>query len=456
MRAFIARDIVYLLQEAISHRPTFSYVAELEKSQWLSRSDLEALQLAKLERLLANALEHSPWHAERIRAAGLDPSENGGLTLADLRRLPTMNKQDASANRERLVWRGVPGGVFKYNTGGSSGATLIFFFGRERQASDAAGRIRARRWWGVEFGEPEVFLWGAPVELNKTDRIKTLRDRLLNQLVLNAFEMSVANMDTYIEAIQRFDPACMYGYASSMALLAGRVRERGLKLKLPRLKVICTTGEPLFPHQRELISEVFGVPVANEFGSRDVGLTALESPAGQMLLLSESIILEVLDPDGHPVAPGEVGEAVMTGLCSSAQPFIRYRTGDMVRASDEPCKQGRGLHVLGEVIGRSTDFIVRADGTVMHALAIIYVFRAVPGVQEFKFIQHTTEDAEALVVPSPVWEDAMRERIVAGVRARLGDSVRVDVKTVEQIPPDASGKFRYVVSHVSLPAGAGL
>jgi phenylacetate-CoA ligase len=456
MRAFIARDIVYRLQEAISHRPTFSYVAELEKSQWLSRSDLEALQLAKLERLLANALEHSPWHAERIRAAGLDPSENGGLTLADLRRLPTMNKQDASANRERLVWRGVPGGVFKYNTGGSSGATLIFFFGRERQASDAAGRIRARRWWGVEFGEPEVFLWGAPVELNKTDRIKTLRDRLLNQLVLNAFEMSVANMDTYIEAIQRFDPACMYGYASSMALLAGRVRERGLKLKLPRLKVICTTGEPLFPHQRELISEVFGVPVANEFGSRDVGLTALESPAGQMLLLSESIILEVLDPDGHPVAPGEVGEAVMTGLCSSAQPFIRYRTGDMVRASDEPCKQGRGLHVLGEVIGRSTDFIVRADGTVMHALAIIYVFRAVPGVQEFKFIQHTTEDAEALVVPSPVWEDAMRERIVAGVRARLGDSVRVDVKTVEQIPPDASGKFRYVVSHVSLPAGAGL
>ena len=456
MRAFIARDIVYRLQEAISHRPTFSYVAELEKSQWLSRSDLEALQLAKLERLLANALEHSPWHAERIRAAGLDPSENGGLTLADLRRLPTMNKQDASANRERLVWRGVPGGVFKYNTGGSSGATLIFFFGRERQASDAAGRIRARRWWGVEFGEPEVFLWGAPVELNKTDRIKTLRDRLLNQLVLNAFEMSVANMDTYIEAIQRFDPACMYGYASSMALLAGRVRERGLKLKLPRLKVICTTGEPLFPHQRELISEVFGVPVANEFGSRDVGLTALESPAGQMLLLSESIILEVLDPDGHPVAPGEVGEAVMTGLCSSAQPFIRYRTGDMVRASDEPCKQGRGLHVLGEVIGRSTDFIVRADGTVMHALAIIYVFRAVPGVQEFKFIQHTTEDAEALVVPSPVLEDAMRERIVAGVRARLGDSVRVDVKTVEQIPPDASGKFRYVVSHVSLPAGAGL
>jgi phenylacetate-coenzyme A ligase PaaK-like adenylate-forming protein len=50
-----------------------------------------------------------------------------------------------------------------------------------------------------------------------------------------------------------------------------------------------------------------------------------------MLLMSESIILEVLDDSGQPVPPGGLGEAVMTGLCSQAQPFIRYRTGDMVR-----------------------------------------------------------------------------------------------------------------------------
>jgi phenylacetate-CoA ligase len=455
MHPFIARDIVYRLQETLTRRPTFAYLAELEKSQWLPRKDLEALQLAKLKRLLNTALEHSPWHAERIRAAGLDLRENDGFTLKDLRRLPTMDKRDASANREQLVWRGVPGGAFKYNTGGSSGSPLIFYFGRERQASDAAARIRARRWWGVEFGEPELFLWGAPVELNKTDRIKTLRDHLLNQLVLNAFEMSVPNMDAYIEAIRRFNPVCIYSYASSIALLAGRVRERGLKLSLPRLKVVCTTGEPLFPHQREIIGQVFGVPVSNEYGCRDVGLNAIESPAGQMLMTSESVIIEVLDPAGNPVAPGEIGEAAMTGLCSAAQPFIRYRTGDMVRYSEEPCRQGRGLHVLGEVIGRTTDFVVSADGTVMHALAIIYVFRAISGVQEFKFVQHTTKDVEAFVVPSPVWEDSMRGQIVAGVRARLGDSVRVDVKTVEQIPPEASGKYRYVVSHVPLPAGAG-
>jgi hypothetical protein len=109
-----------------------------------------------------------------------------------------MNKRDARDHVEQLVWREAPGGVFRYTTGGSSGEPLIFYFGRARQAADAAGRLRARRWWGVQPGDREVYLWGAPVELNRTDRIKTLRDRLVNQLLLNAFEMSPARMDDYL------------------------------------------------------------------------------------------------------------------------------------------------------------------------------------------------------------------------------------------------------------------
>ena len=79
-------------------------------------------------------------------AAGLTPASLS--SLADLARLPRMDKADAAANRDNLVWRGVPGGAFQYNTGGSSGQPLIIHFGRARQASDAAGRMRARRWWG--------------------------------------------------------------------------------------------------------------------------------------------------------------------------------------------------------------------------------------------------------------------------------------------------------------------
>jgi phenylacetate-CoA ligase len=364
-----------------------------------------------------------------------------------------MDKQDAVEHGADMVWHGVPGGAYQYNTGGSSGQPLIFYYGRRRQASDAAGRMRARCWWGVQPGDPEVYLWGAPVELDKTDRIKTLRDRLLNQLVLNAFEMSPDCMDSYVRAIQSFQPHCLYGYASSVALLAAHILERGRPLHLPRLKVVCTTGEPLFDHQRQLIRDVFAAPVANEFGSRDIGFTAHETPQGQMLLLSESICLEVLNERGEPVAPGESGEAVMTALESWAQPFIRYRTGDVVRLAEESCRAGRGLHVIAEVLGRTTDFIVRSDGAIMHALAVIYVLRAIAGVGEFRIVQHSVKDIEVQVVPNNLWDEGSGKAIENGLWQRLGADTRIDIRLVDAIPPEASGKYRYVISHVQLTDG---
>ena len=446
--ATLSRRVLYPLQERVFNRPTFAYLAELEQSQWLSRTEVEALQLEKLRRLFQVAHAHSPWHRQRLEAAGL--SAQNLSSLSDLVRLPRMDKRDAAAHREELVWKDVPGGAYRYNTGGSSGSPLIFHFGRERQASDAAGRMRARRWWGVEVGEPEAYLWGAPVELNKTDLVKTVRDRLINQLVLNAFAMTPVRMDAYLDALEAFQPQCLYGYASSLALLAAHAQERDRRPRLDTLKVVCTTGEPLYPHQRELIATAFGVPVANEFGSRDIGFTAHETPQGQVLLLSESLILEVLDEAGNAVAPGEMGEAVMTGLCSQAQPFIRYRTGDMVRISSEADRAGRGLHALAEVVGRSTDFLVHEDGTIMHALAGIYVLRAIEGLAEFKLIQHSLQDVEVLAVPDARWHDHAVLSIKAGLHQRLGESVRITVRVVERIPPEASGKHRYVVSHVRL------
>jgi phenylacetate-CoA ligase len=446
--AWFART-VFRAQEAAMRRPTFALLAELDRTQWLSADAMAEYQMQRLNTLLQTALAHSPWHADRIREAGLEHAvKSGDATLADLSRLPTMNKRDARDNVERLVWHGVPGGVFKYTTGGSSGEPLIFHFGRARQAADAAGRLRARRWWGVEPGDREVYLWGAPMELNKTDRIKTLRDRLVNQLLLNAFEMSPARMSDYLRALARWNPKAIYGYASSLALLAAHAESRGIQLRLPALRVVSSTGEPLFPHQRELIERVFGVPVSVEYGARDAGLMALQSPDGMLLQMSETHLIEVLDAAGNPA---EEGEAVITSLVSAAQPFIRYRTGDVVRCSGKADPGGRGLDVLEEVVGRQTDFIVAADGRIMHALAVIYVLRAIPGVGQFKLIQHTIERIEVQVVPDARWNDAARTAVAEGLRARLGVSLDVDLKMLDVIAPEASGKHRYVVSHVPLP-----
>ncbi|WP_031435266.1 phenylacetate--CoA ligase family protein [Methylomarinum vadi] len=442
---FLSRNVIYPLQEALLSRPTFRYLKQLEQTQWLTRDDTEALQVTKLRTLLSSALRHCPWHAERIKAADIIPER---CTLEDFRRLPTMSKQDAQLHGAEMRWRDVPGGSKQYSTGGSSGQPLIFHFGRWRQASDAAGRIRARRWWGVNVGDPEVYLWGAPVELNKTDKIKTVRDRLLNQLVLNAFAMSPENMDRYLESIKKFNPKCIYGYASSIAILAKHAQTYSIETNFPELKVICTTGEPLYPDQRKLIQETFHAPVANEFGSRDIGFTAHETPHGQMLQMSESIILEVLDRHGNPVKAGEMGEAVMTGLCSEAQPFIRYRTGDMIKLSEQPDKDGRGLHVIEEVVGRTTDFLIHQNGSIVHALAAIYVLRETEGVEQFKIIQHDINQFEVLIVKNTLWHDIAFQHIEQKFKERFGNAANIDIRLIDRIEPEASGKIRQVVAKI--------
>ena len=69
---WLSRRVVYPLHERLLKRPTFAYLESLERSQWLSRAELQHLQSRKLTALLQTAAKHSPWHAERIAASGLD------------------------------------------------------------------------------------------------------------------------------------------------------------------------------------------------------------------------------------------------------------------------------------------------------------------------------------------------------------------------------------------------
>jgi phenylacetate-CoA ligase len=262
--------------------------------------------------------------------------------------------------------------------------------------------------------------------------------------------MSPIRMDEYCRFIDQWQPACIFGYASSLALLAAHAKARKFRFRLPELKVVFATGEPLYPHQRELIEQVYGAPAAVEYGCRDGGYLAHQVQDGRLLQMSETVILEILNPACEPVEPGEAGEVVITNLATAAQPFIRYRTGDQARAGNAQDGGGRGLHVLEEVLGRQTDFVVREDGTLMHALSLIYVLRATEGVARFKCIQHTPADLEVRVVPDSRWNDLSKQKVIEGLRARMGNNLRVDIHLVEDIPAEASGKYRYVVSHVPL------
>ena len=85
----------------------------------------------------------------------------------------------------------------------------------------------------------------------------------------------------------------------------------------------------------------------------------------------------------------------------------------------------------------------------MHGLALIYVLRDIPGVASFKIVQETTLLTTVFVEPGKLFKAEDVTRIEDGLKRRLGDAVTIDVKLVDVVPAEASGKFRYVISRVA-------
>ena len=100
--------------------------------------------------------------------------------------------------------------------------------------------------------------------------------------------------------------------------------------------------------------------------------------------------------------------------------------------------------------GRTTDFIVTPDGRWQHALSIIYVVRDIEGVAEFKIIQEDVDDIRVhLKIHEALYPADGNDRIIKGFKKRMGEDIKVRIEMVSDIPRDASGKYRYVVSKVA-------
>ena len=387
---------------------------------------------------------HVPYYRRVFAEIGFDPS--GVESLADLARLPFLDKPLIRANLEPLR-SDVAGNLKRYNTGGSSGEPLIFYMGKDRISHDVAAKWRATRWWGVDIGDPEVVVWGSPIELGTQDRFRELRDRLLRTKLLPAFEMSAANLDRFVAEIRAMRPRMVFGYPSALAHIARHAGITGQRLDDLGIKVAFVTSERLYDDQRTQIARTFGCAVANGYGGRDAGFIAHECPEGGMHISAEDIVVEIVGPSGEVLPPGESGEIVVTHLATREFPFIRYRTGDIGVLRSRPCPCGRGLPMLDEIEGRSTDFVIAEDGTVMHGLALIYVLRDLPEIGAFKIVQESRQKVRVQIVPAAPLTPAVEARISEGFRARLGKGVDVRIEPVDEIMPEKSGKFRYVVSH---------
>ena len=445
MHKWLVWNFLFPFQEWVKRHPTLRLLREMESVDQGTPTEVAELQAKRLREFIHYTYAHVPYVSKMMQSAGIEPSDI--RSAADLTRLPLMRKGDIRQNRLQLRSNRA-GKLVPFSTGGSTGAPLLFDLSMDRIAAQVACRQRAQRWWCLSAGDREFTLWGSPIEMTRQDHLRRLRDRLFATDFFSAFDMSEHLMSVYLDRLCTGGYRMIFGYPSSICLLCRHARRQGRDLRGIGIRAVFVTGEVLFPHQRELIAETFNCQAANGYGGRESGFIAHECPSGGMHIMADAMIVEVVDAQGRPAGLGQRGEIVVTDLYSAEAPFLRYATGDMGVLSSEKCPCRRPLPLLERIEGRTTDFIVAPDGTILHALSVIYVLRDIEGVEQFRIRQKSPDTFHVQVVKGRGYRLESEDRIRSELQQRLRAPLQVTLEYLPGLPPEPSGKFRHVISDV--------
>lgn len=448
MHSWMARAF-FRVHERLLGRGTFSVLRQLEQSQWWPQERIRALQLERLQGLVASAWAHCPYWRTLMERHGIAPESI--RSLDDVRRFPFLEKPAIRASREEMVWRNEGPRIRIARTTGSTNASLEFYTSASREAQISAARMRGHASVGIRPGDREMYFWAAPVELKAQSWLRHVRDMLRNDGFTNALELTPELVPQHVQNWRLWRPQCIFGYVCSFVVLARMAQHAGVDLTVLRdcgLRAIVTTSELLGEENRRLISEAFGVPVYDSYGLREGGLVGHECSHQTMHTNDEQLLLEVIDPRTLEPADGE-GELVLTFLGSRVMPIIRYRTGDMVTLVRERCPCGRSLGGLRMTGGRLTEFLVTGDGRWISGAVFMYVVKETPGILQLQVRQERLGRLRVLLARDKDFPPDGVERVQAAIRRRIGGHDEIAIEMVEEIPPCASGKQRLVISEVS-------
>jgi phenylacetate-CoA ligase len=449
MYPWLSKALYYTIQ-TLTGQNVHAHLKELEETQWYTKEELKKLQWHKLKSLLQHAYKNVPYYHSQFKKSGIIPEDIKEQN--DFKQLPFLTKNDIRNNFSDLKAKNIKHFIPDC-TSGSTGTPMTFLKERSTSGHFLAAKYRGHRWHDIDIGDKEVKFWGLPVDQTPKWR-ERIKDFILNRTLFIVFDISRETLLQHFKECQSIKPKYVYGYASALYRFARLLKEEKIDGSTLNLKSVISTSEVLYDFERELIESVFGCRAINEYGACEGGVMAYECPKGNIHTTVENVYLEIVKEDGQPAKPGESGEIIMTELNNQAMPFIRYKIGDLATRVDEneKCECGRGLPLIGEIVGRALDTAVTPTGKQLHAHVFNYIIRSAishgADIREFKIIQKDKYSLLIKIAGPQKLNEEHRSYISGQIAGYMGENIKIDFEQVAGIPLDKSGKFRFFVSEI--------
>ena len=410
-----------------------------------SRARLREWQDARLRALLGE-LGTNGFYQEKFRRAGWESkrvrsvADLHGLSLTTKRELAT--EQNEHPPYGRLLTYPLSRYRYLHQTSGTTGRPLRWLDTEEDW--ETFMRCWAEVYWGAGVTENDLvfcaFSFG-PYVSHWTG--------IAGARYIGALGLSGGGMNSEQRLRSIFDNRCTVlvctpTYALHLAEIANNI---GLDLASSDIRLTIHAGEPgaSVPNVRRRIEAAWGARCFDHAGATEVGAWAFDCQAddGAIHLNELEFFFEVIDPQtGAAVDEGARGELVITTLRRAGMPVLRYRTGDLVELTREPCACGRTLaRIKGGVLGRADDMLT-VRGVNIYPSTIDDLIRALPAIVEYEVEIRRISEMDDLLFKIEIGEGCsfaeVEHDLLAAFRVQL--NIRVSVALA---PPGSLPRYEF-------------
>lgn len=443
IRVLLANVSVFRLNRlrrggAAYHR-AFDSIDELHQTNW---EILQEQQKNLLVSFLLQAQKRNPFFRNRVDDHRLRSADSVSDVLTAVRtttKAEARHAGDAILNPELRRLKHYIG-----HTSGTTGTPFTFRLSLEGLQSWTGVRDGFYAYHGFDFKALNVRIGGRLfVSTSRKKPPFWIRDFVTNQLLFSGYHLGDSTMPYFVEKLERLNPRFITGYPSAINVLARGCRELGSSYK-PTL--VITDSETLLEEQRRNIEDTWKTRVIDYYGL-EVGWIAGQCSKGKYHLSPLTSVVEILDDNLRPCAPGEIGELVITDLANPLMPLIRYRTGDLSMWSEGPCDCGWNTPTLERIEGRMDDVVVLPDGRKIGRLS--YIVKKAVGVREAQLVQEELDRFVLNVVPEEGFTEEVERLLIAETALRLGQGLDIRVERVDELLKTRTGKTRYVISKMT-------
>jgi len=417
----------------------------------MSRPELEDLQLRRLKDTVERSYKNVPFYHKKMQEAGITPQDIE--SLKDLQKLPFTKKANLREN--------YPFGLFAvprdqvvrvHASSGTTGKPTVV--GYTAKDIETWSDLMARDFVMVGVTKQDIFqnavnygffTGGLGVHYG------------IERMGAMAVPSGVGSTERQLEIMRDFGVTVLHCTPSYALYLAETAKSLGVIDQL-KLKIGCFGAEPWSDEARKDLEETLGVKAYDSYGLSEMfgpGVAFECQEQNGLHIWEDHYLVEILDKDGVPCAPGEPGELVMTSLTKEAMPLLRYRTGDVTYILDDDCNCGRVSRRVHRFLGRADDMLV-VRGINVFPSQIEDVLMSVPEIGDYfqVFVDRKRHGLDELAIKVELKDEAFtgelgdlsktQKKVEERLKAILNLRCKIDLVEKGSIPR-TSGKSKKVV-----------